>query len=194
MYAYLRGTVTEKIINNNKVIVELNGIGYSIETTLKTLNQIKNGEAITMHTTIIANDSGIRLIGFNHKIEKEMFELLVSVSGIGPKAALSILNTFAVDELMTAILQDQTKLIASAPGVGAKGAAKIILDLKTKLKKITISTITANNGYECAPDIEGVLTSLGFDAIEINRILNSAKSQNIPNDPELLIKFALQTK
>jgi holliday junction DNA helicase RuvA len=194
MYAYLKGIVAEKIVNANKIILELNGIGYLLETNLKTISQVKLGQELTLHTSLIINDSGLRFIGFKQKIEKEMFELLLSVSGVGPKAGLSLLNTFAVDELMSAIVQEQTKLIASAPGLGLKGAAKIILELKNKLAKLNPTLMVNNQDYKCSEDIGTMLNNLGFDAVEINRILNSAKAEAIPDQPESLIKFALQSR
>lgn len=194
MYAYLRGIVAEKNITANKLILELNGIGYSIETSLKTLNQVKTGEELVIYTNLISNESGMRLIGFVSKIEKEIFELLVSVSGVGPKVALSVLNCFSVDELLTAVIQEDTKFLASAPGLGPKGAGRIILELKNKLKKLNPSqTNTNKNQYSCADDIHSILSGLGFDQLEIQRVLIAAQTNNIKDDPELLIKFALSS-
>jgi Holliday junction DNA helicase RuvA len=191
MFAYIRGKIRDKSLANTNCVVEVNGIGYLIQTNLKTLNQLKLDDERLVYTWLSSNEDGMRLLGFLTKAEKELFELLISVSGVGPKAALKILDTFSVDQFISAVLREETKLISSAPGVGAKTAARIILELQNKLKKIS-SPVISDNKFSAAEEASSVLSGLGFSALEIDEKLQLAEKNNVADDIEELVRFCIK--
>lgn len=191
MFAYIKGKIRDKSLANTNCVIETQGIGYLLETNLKTLNQLKLDEERIIYTWLSSNEDGMRLLGFLTKAEKELFELLISVSGVGPKAALKILDTFTVDQFISAVLRGEAKLISSAPGVGAKTAARIILELQNKLKKIS-SPVISDNKFSAAEEASSVLSGLGFSAIEIDEKLQLADKNNIADDVEELVRFCIK--
>ena len=205
MYQFLRGIVIEKITEpqgSEKLILDVNGIGYEINTTQEALNSTgKKGETTTVYTTLIQKEDGVTLIGFPTLLERELFNLLHSVSGIGPKSALNLLNNLTVSEISFAILYDDPSILSKAQGIGEKTASRIILELKEKIKnwKYLPVTYSENKGqrsgirdqsFEC--EARSVLQSLGYSSSEITQAFTYAKSNGEPKDPEALIHFSLK--
>jgi len=131
MFYYLSGTVSE--IGQNSVVLDVGGIGFEIITSLKTLSALKNGGQARLYICEAISESSFDLYGFADQQEKRFFQLLISVSGVGPKAAISLLSTLNTDTLILAIVNDDSKALASAPGIGKKIAQRIILELRDKL-------------------------------------------------------------
>lgn len=190
MFAYIRGKIRDKNLQNTSFVVEANGIGYLIQSNLKTINSLELNQESVVHTWLSSNEDGMRLCGFSTKAEKELFELLISVSGVGPKAALKILDTLSVDQFISAVIREEAKLISSTPGIGPKTAARIIIDLQNKLKKISPLKISANK-FSSSDDASSVLSGLGFSAIEIDERLKAAQENNISDDVEELVRYCI---
>jgi len=190
VFAYIRGKIRDKNLVTTSFVVEANGIGYLIQSNLKTISNLKLDEETIVHTWLSSNEDGMRLCGFLTKAEKELFELLISVSGVGPKAALKILDTLTVDQFISAVIREETKLLSSTPGIGPKTAARIIIDLQNKLKKISPLQIS-DNKFTSSNDASSVLSGLGFSAIEIDEKLKAAQENNISDDVEELVRFCL---
>ena len=190
MFAYIRGKIRDRNLTNTSFVVEANGIGYLIQSNLKTVNSLTLDQEAVVHTWLSSNEDGIRLCGFLARAEKEVFELLISVSGVGPKAALKILDTFSVDQFISAVIREEAKLISSAPGIGPKTAARIIIDLQNRLKRISPLKISENK-FTSSGDASSVLSGLGFSAIEIDEKLKSAQEKNISDDIEELVRFCI---
>ncbi|MCR5701235.1 MAG: Holliday junction branch migration protein RuvA [Lachnospiraceae bacterium] len=131
MIGYIRGIVTG--IYKDYVILENNGIGYRVFTSSKSIVDIDNGVEATFHTHLYVREDEMTLYGFATYEEIELFKKLISISGIGPKAALSILSELSVKEFMIAVMTGDTKSITRANGVGPKVASRIVLELKDKL-------------------------------------------------------------
>lgn len=131
MIGYIRGHVTG--IYKDSVILENNGIGYRVFTSSKSIINIDNGDEATFHTHLYVREDEMTLYGFTTCEEIELFKKLISISGIGPKAALSILSELTVKEFMIAVMTGDTKSITRANGVGPKVASRIVLELKDKL-------------------------------------------------------------
>lgn len=131
MLAYIKGTLAA--VTEDGIIIENNGIGYDIKTPDLTGELPPVGSIYTVYTYLYVREDMISLYGFASKLQLNTFKLLITVSGIGPKVAMAILSTLSVDELNYAILSDDSKTIAKAPGIGPKGAKKLILELKDKL-------------------------------------------------------------
>lgn len=154
MIAFIKGKVVD--VSDNKVIIEANGIGYLIHTTEKNIKGLesKNGCSFWVYTAVREND--ISLYGFGKKEEKDIFELLLSVSGIGPKSALTILKTAGIEILEKAIQTSKTEELIKIGGVGKKTAEKIVLELSGKIIKTNISKPSDFD------DIVDALKALGY--------------------------------
>lgn len=133
MYYYIKGTLVQK--SDNYIVVDTNGIGYMINTSLTTLNDLgSSGAEVTIYTYLHVREDAMELFGFSSQEEKNMFVHLISVSGVGPKAALSILSVASPAKFAVAVVTNDVKTITKASGVGPKLAQRIILELKDKLK------------------------------------------------------------
>ncbi len=132
MISYVRGPLAEKMADS--VVVEAGGVGYQIYVPANVLELLpKVGEEVKIYTYFSVNESGVSLFGFLSRNDLEMFRMLIGVNGIGPKSAVAILSAIKADDLRMAVVTNDAKTLARAPGVGAKTAQRIILDLKDKV-------------------------------------------------------------
>lgn len=176
MYAYIKGRIVEK--SNNYVIIENNGIGYRIFMTITSIDKISGeNEEIKIYTYYQVREDNISLYGFLQKEELRMFELLLSVSGVGAKSAIAMLSSILPSEFAMAIIQNDTSKLTKIQGVGAKTAARIVLELKDKLK--TEEAISKNseviqkviqNDEEVNEAIQA-LQILGYNKKEIEKVI-----------------------
>lgn len=133
MYAYIYGEIIEKEPEN--IVIECNGIGYNIHVAQGMLAKFPSiGQMTRIYTYTSVREDAFWLYGFSTKDELALFKQLITVSGIGPKAAMGILSVMEVDTIRLAIISQDAKMIAKAPGVGAKSASRIVLELKDKIK------------------------------------------------------------
>lgn len=133
MYYYIKGTLVQK--GENYIVVDANGVGYMIYTSLTSLADSREaGQEITVYTYLHVREDVMDLFGFTSLEEKNMFLHLISVSGVGPKAALSILSVVTPEKFAVAVVTNDVKTITKASGVGPKMAQRVILELKDKLK------------------------------------------------------------
>ena len=182
MISYIRGTLSD--IDENIVIVENNGIGYGISSSMNTIRQLPAiGSEIKLETKLIPKEDSLTLYGFYDKEELKMFELLLSVSGIGPKGALAILSSMTVSDIQFAVAGGDAKAFAAAPGVGKKTAERVIIDLKDKVDIIgafeaKITTDLSGGGKKVGPvttvkeEVLEALVSLGYSASNAARALD----------------------
>ena len=135
MFYYLQGELAHR--EANICVIDCNGVGYKLTVSYITSEALvsKLGKNVKLFTHLAVREDGVELFGFGSYEEKECFNRLTSVSGIGPKAAMSILSTMTPEKLAVAICTEDTKAIAKSPGIGAKSAARIILELKDKMSK-----------------------------------------------------------
>ncbi len=188
--------ITGKIINlnqnNSQVVLLNNGIGFDIKANLRTITALKRNQEETLHISTICREDGITLYGFLSQAEKEVFEKVIKVSGIGPKSGLSILEILSVNDFISAVIKEDTTLISSAQGIGKKTAQRLILELKNTFKKIHLgSNEELDNDFNARQEVYSVLTGLGFSASDINDKLKVAQEQNEADDTESLIRFCL---
>ena len=175
MYDYIKGKLARKA--ENYAVVEANGVGYKIITTKSSLANIKDGEVI-FYTYLYVREDIFDLYGFSTTEERSAFELLISVNGVGPKAAVAILSCVTASELAIAIVTNQPKVITVAQGVGNKMAQKIILELKDKIKNQDIKP----SDYSAAPipeedDTINALVALGYNQAEIITALRDVPAE-----------------
>lgn len=199
MYAYIKGILTE--ITEDAIIIENQGIGYEIAVPGQVLDYLPSvGEEVKIYTYHYVREDAILLYGFLTKEDVRIFKMLIGVSGIGPKGALAILSVLSTDDLRFAILGDDAKAIAKAPGVGAKTAQRVIIELKDKLSlEDAFEQKLANQAQkaELNPAIgvknEAILalTSLGYSQSEALKVLQGIEIS--PDDQvEDVLKMALK--
>lgn len=194
MYEYIKGKYVG--INKDYIIVENSGIGYKIFTSGVTMSSIpKPGEEIMLYLEQIVREDFVGLYGFDSKEELELFKLLLTVSGVGPKAALSLLSISRVNNLKYAILTGDEKHICRGVGIGKKTAARIILELKDKLKSDELlddpqnPNISTNENIMVLSEALSALLALGYSEKEAESVLkNVDRNESIEN----IIKSALK--
>lgn len=181
MFAYIKGSLEVK--TNGYIVIDVNGIGYKIfmsETAINKLGAIE--EIIKIHTYVRVREDDISIYGFNTNEELRMFELLLSVSGIGAKSALVILSNVSVSSFALAIINNDINLLKKLPGIGPKTAQRVILELKDKLKKeneivanentdISDTINTAIMDDEKIAEATAALKVLGYTGKEIEKAL-----------------------
>ncbi len=199
MYAYIKGILAE--ITEDAIIVENQGIGYEIAVPGQVFDYLPSvGEEVKIYTYHYVREDAILLYGFLTKEDVRIFKMLIGVSGIGPKGALAILSVLSTDDLRFAILGDDAKAIAKAPGVGAKTAQRVIIELKDKLSlEDAFEQKLANQAQKAEPNpAVGVkneailaLTSLGYSQSEALKVLQGIEIS--PDDQvEDVLKMALK--
>lgn len=197
MIAFIQGELAD--IGKDTIIVSCGGIGYEIQapqTVLQNLPAI--GTSVKIHTYMYVREDALGLFGFLTKDDLAVFKLLITVNGVGPKAALGILSTMPADELRMAILAEDVKSISRAPGVGAKTAKRLIIELKDKLDLADMIEVSDEAQTAAASDVQSVrdevimaLTALGYsntEAVKAVRAVSDAESMN----SEMLLKQALK--
>ena len=191
MYAFISGKVTEK--TPAYVVIDNHGIGYFINITLNTFTAIGEKEEVKLYTHTQILEDAHNLFGFYSQKERDLFELLISVSGVGCNTARLILSSLTVNELSNAIANDDVKTIQAVKGIGVKTAQRIVIDLKDKLKKSDFQTEifdTPNNTIKA--EALSALTILGFSKAAIEKALDKLLKQMPDATVETLIKEALK--
>ncbi len=180
MFAYVKGVVT--LIKPSYIVVDVSGVGYLILTP-NSYDYHLNKEVIVYTHHYVREDINA-LYGFMTLDSKDLFVKLISVSGIGPKSALSILASNQIDEIIIAIEASDVKYLTKFPGIGPKSAQQIILDLKGKLVTDDLELIPSQES-----DVSQALSALGYSKVEIKKVL---KKINLDQSVELMIKEALK--
>lgn len=198
MFDYIKGCLISK--NFPRCVVENNGIGYSFLVNSRTISKLSEvGSEIKLYSKLIHKEDTMFLCGFISRQDRTLFDILISVSGIGTKAALVLLDEFETDELIGAVINEDYKLISKAKGIGQKTAQKIVLELKDKLTKLDISldliTQKANNSIisnDTIIQVQTILESLGYMNNEYKNPLETAISQMEKDDAEVLLRETLK--
>jgi Holliday junction DNA helicase RuvA len=197
MYQYLKGVLVEKDLIHKTLVIEQGGIAYLIQTNLRTMNNLEVNSNVKVFLKAIIKEEEIKLFGFADKANKEMYEHLQSVSGVGPKSAMNILDALDIQDIISAVLNDKPKLLSAAQGIGLKTAQRIVLELNTKLHKFNIhhqvQTETKEGAYKCIDEVTGILVNLGFSEIEAYNKIRAAKASHIEDSSELVVRFCLQS-
>ncbi|MCD7860862.1 MAG: Holliday junction branch migration protein RuvA [Oscillospiraceae bacterium] len=196
MFHYISGTVAELL--PNIAVIDCGGVGFQINTSAWSLGQLKLGTQARLYTHVYIRDDVFELYGFATKSEKRCFELLIGVSGVGPKAAVSILSVGAPEDLVLSILSGEERVLTAASGVGKKTAQRVILELKDKLAKETESVSFADvraaapvvGGQGRRGDAAAALAVLGYSNAEISAALKQIDTDTLTL--EEIIKAALQ--
>ena len=200
MYAFIEGQVVEK--TNNTLVLLAGGVGYLLNCSMSTISAApKTGDTMRCHTWLSVREDAMELFGFASKEEKQLFLLLTGVTGVGPKMALALLSTLSAGDLRLAIIMEDDKTLARAPGVGKKIAQRITLELKDKLGQFEFS---GGSGAADAPSVPvapaaadnvaqamAALTGLGYTPAEARDALQKIENKNAPVDE--LLRLALRS-
>jgi Holliday junction DNA helicase RuvA len=197
MIGHLRGTVIEK--HPNLVIVEAAGVGYEVQIAVSTytaLPDLNTPVALRIHTHV--REDALLLFGFATAEEKALFERLISVSGIGPKLAITVLSGLAVPDLIAAIRSNDLARLVRIPGVGKKTAERIVLELKDKLATIEVAgkgAVAPESGSTfdaLETDVISALANLGCSRAAAEEAVRKAKQRSAPEDFETFFRTAME--
>ncbi len=198
MYAYLIGEIT--YVQSDCVVMEVNHIGYNVKVSAQTIQDLGNmsGE-IKLYTYTYVKEDALSLFGFLTREELELFKKMITVNGIGPKGALAILSAMSVDALRLAILSSDAKSIAKAPGIGAKTAERLIIDLKDKINtdelfSINLPNVTSDvsrNELPAKKEAIEALTALGYPVSDAVKAVNRVDCDE-STSTETILKAALK--
>jgi Holliday junction DNA helicase RuvA len=190
MFYHVRGTLV--VCESGFAVVECGGVGYQLTTSLYTAERIggKMNEEVRLFTHLAVREDGVELYGFSSKEELSAFRLLISVSGVGPKAATSILSQLSPDRFAYAVSTDDAKALSRAPGIGTKTAARIILELKDKIAKGSIPAesqggipVAAASAPKAASgklsEAADALAVLGYSRSEVTEVLRTIDTASL---------------
>lgn len=194
MFAYIKGNLEQK--TNTYVVIDVGGIGYKIFMATKAIEDLGEiGNIVKVHTHYYVREDNISLYGFNTNEELRMFELLLQVSGIGAKSAIAMLSEISPSSFALAVISDDISQLVKIPGIGKKTAARIILELKDKLKTEEAITKTEEVKLSIASEEEtseaiSALQVLGYTKKEIEKVFEKIDTKNL--ELEEIIKQALK--
>lgn len=197
MYSYIKGTIEE--VYEDLIVVENGGIGYNIHVPLRVLDELPGrGGQVKIYTYLHVREDAFTLFGFLSRDEIGMFRLLLNVSGIGPRGALSVLSVLSANEIRFAVASDDVKTISSAPGVGKKTAQRLIMELKDKVSiEEAVGTLQENpelvshGGNAVKKEAAEALTALGYSGAEAAKVLAGIEITE-ESDVESVLKQALK--
>ena len=192
MIAFLKGRLVEKTPTD--IIIDCNGIGYQVHISLHSYSLIKDQEAIQIYTYLQIKEDAYTLYGFIEKIERELFKLLISVSGIGGNTARNMLSYITPKELIQAIAAGDVKTIQSVKGIGLKTAQRVIIDLQEKVQKlygVEELSVAVNNTN--AEEALSALEVLGFVRKATEKVVKKIVAQDPQATVEQIIKSALKS-
>ena len=191
MITHIQGKLSEK--NPTHVVIDCNGVGYMLNISLHTYSQISDKEQLKLFTHLQVKEDSHTLYGFSSLAEREIFRLLISVSGIGASIARTMLSSMTAEEIQHAIASENIPLIQSVKGIGAKTAQRVIVDLKDKILKTfnidKVSTITNNTNKD---EALSALEVLGFNKKQSDKVVSMVLKNNPDASVENLIKLSLK--
>lgn len=188
MIATLRGEISQ--VEDNALVVEVGGVGLRVFVPAPLRGRMKAGEAILLYTHLVVREDALTLYGFESQGDRELFNILLGVDGVGPKVALSVLSTMTLDAVQRAVFTDEAELLSRVPGVGKKTAQKMALHLKDKLKPTDALAKVASMSDKDS-EVLAALTALGYSVVEAQTAIQSI-AKDAPDDVEERLRLALQ--
>jgi Holliday junction DNA helicase RuvA len=179
--------------NPTEVVVDCNGVGYLLHISLNTFSSLPDNENVILYTHLSIREDAHTLFGFINKTEREIFKLLISVSGVGPSIARTMLSSMTSEEIQNAIASENTALIQSVKGIGLKTAQRVIVDLKDKiLKTFAIDELSISSSNTNKDEALSALDVLGFNRKQSEKVVNIVLKENKEASVEQIIKSALK--
>lgn len=190
MIDYISGILIRKKTDN--IIIDVNGLGYRLYISINTYDKLPHlKEKISLDTFFSVSENSQVLYGFHNLLEKELFEMLISVSGIGPKTAIVLLSAVKPDDFKQRLIAGEVKMLTELPGIGPKTARRIIVELKDKFVKSEVEDLPIEEGKGNS-DAYYALVNLGFRPTNIKDVISQVKKDNKNIDTEELIKLSLR--
>ena len=191
MITHLRGKLVEK--NPTYVVIETNGVGYWLNISLNTFSLLPNDEAVLLYTHLSVKEDSHTLFGFINKTEREIFRLLISVSGVGPSIARTMLSSMTTDEIQKAIASGNVDVIESVKGIGTKTAQRVLVDLKDKISKtFAMDEVSFAESNTNKNEALSALEVLGFNRKQSEKVVDKVLLEDKTARVEILIKKALK--
>ena len=188
MIATLRGEISQ--IEETALILEVGGVGLRVFVPAPVRTRAKLGETVLLFTHLVVREDSLTLYGFESQAERELYNTLLGVDGVGPKVALAVLSTLTVDAIQRAVFADESEVLNRVPGVGKKTAQKMALHLKDKLKPTDVlAGVAAMADYDS--EVLAALTALGYSVVEAQSAIQSLP-KDAPTDVEERLRFTLQ--
>lgn len=187
MISSIEGIVTEK--HADYIVVSINGLGIKVNVSTALAQKIELHKTVGIYTNLVVREDSLTLYGFESKEEREMFSLLLSVSGVGPRTAMAALSSGSTDLIKRAVINEQPELLGHLPGVGKKTAQGIVLHLQGKIEGEKMVGRSVQN--EVDNDVIAALTGLGYSVVEAQAALQMLP-EDTPNDLETRIRTALK--
>ena len=187
MIATLRGEISQ--IEDNALVVEVGGVGLRVFVPAPVRGRVKVGETVFLLTHLVVREDALTLYGFESQADRELFNMLLGVDGVGPKVALSVLSTLTLDAVQHAVFADEADILSRVPGVGKKTAQKIALHLKDKLRPMdALARVAAMSDVDS--EVLAALTSLGYSVVEAQAAIQSLP-KDAPQDTGERLRLAL---
>ncbi len=191
MITHIQGRLVEK--NPTDIVIDCNGVGYSINISLHTFSQLSSEEQVKLYTHLQVREDSHTLYGFSGKLEREIFRLLISVSGVGANIARTMLSSLTPEQVMDAIAHNDLATIQSVKGIGSKTAQRVVLDLKDKILKVygldEVSSVSSNTNKN---EALSALETLGFARKQAEKVCSTIVQNNPEASVETVIKLALK--
>jgi len=191
MITHVQGRLVEK--NPTEVVIDCNGVGYFVNISLHTFSQLPDTENVKLLTHLLVREDSHTLYGFSSSMEREIFRLLLSVSGIGASTARAMLSSLTPEQVSGAIAGNDVATIQSIKGIGAKTAQRVILDLKDKILKVygldDVSSVSSNTNKN---EALSALETLGFARKQVEKVCDKIVAENPQATVETIIKQALK--
>ena len=191
MITHIQGRIIEK--NPTNIVIDCNGVGYYINISLHTFSQLPSEEQVKLYTHLQVREDSHTLYGFSSIVEREIFRLLISVSGVGANIARTMLSSLSPEQVMEAIAHNDLVTIQSVKGIGSKTAQRVVLDLKDKILKVygldDVSPLSSNTNKN---EALSALETLGFARKQAEKVCNTIVKQDPEASVETIIKLALK--
>ncbi len=191
MITHIQGRLVEK--NPTNIVIDCNGVGYYINISLHTFSQLPTEEQVKLFTHLQVREDSHTLYGFSSIVEREIFRLLISVSGVGASIARTMLSSLSPEQVMEAIAQNDLVTIQSVKGIGSKTAQRVVLDLKDKILKVygldDVSIVSSNTNKN---EALSALETLGFARKQAEKVCSTIVKQDPEASVETIIKLALK--
>jgi Holliday junction DNA helicase RuvA len=197
MIAHLQGVLAVKTVE--RIVVDVHGVGYQVVVPLSTYYALPDlQERVMLLTTIYVREDTMRLYGFATPEEQEIFELLISVSSVGPRLALNMLSSLAATDLRQAIAQAETRRLQAIPGVGRKTAERVVLELQDKMAALALtsagqSLLLATADEQVMRDVISALLNLGYQRAAAEKVVAQAMQEGGDLTVELLLRRSLRS-
>lgn len=187
MIATLRGEITQ--IEDNALTVEIGGLGLRVFVPAPLRSRIKVGEAVLLYTHLVVREDALTLYGFETQADRQLFDMLLGVDGVGPKVSLAVLSTLTVETVQRAVFTEESEILGRVPGVGKRTAQKIILYLHDKIRPsdalAQVAVMSDRDG-----EVLAALTALGYSVVEAQTAIQSLP-KDAPGDVEERLRMAL---